>query len=194
MNFHRCMHFNSKRKNVGQNTQWIFIYEGIRIDKLNAKSYVEIIYTKLDMFEVFFYAAMLDQSISEVVPCCMERSKSERSKYCMQIWFWWADFASRFFLSFHFSEMKQTKLCPLRDCNIVKRCILNGVQFKTVNSKLQPWPILLPLRKCTQKNLVRILLNHTEIRLYLPIFYWLETDQKAILFQINQKMMDTIRF
>ena len=45
-----------------------------------------------------------------------------------------------------------------------------------------------------QKNLFKILLNQTEIRLYLKCTDWLSTKQTSIWFQINWKMVNTIWF
>ena len=47
---------------------------------------------------------------------------------------------------------------------------------------------------CTQRNLFEILLNQTEIGLYLPFSDWFGTKRKSVWFQINRKMISTIRF
>ena len=47
---------------------------------------------------------------------------------------------------------------------------------------------------CTQRNLFEILLNQTEIRLYLPFFDWFGTKRTSVWFQINWKMVNTIWF
>jgi len=46
----------------------------------------------------------------------------------------------------------------------------------------------------TQRNLFEILLNQTEIRLYLPFFDWFGTKRTSVWFHINQKMVNTICF
>ena len=48
----------------------------------------------------------------------------------------------------------------------------------------------------TQRNLFEILLNQTEIILYLPFYDWFGTanGRVPLLFQINRKMVDTIWF
>ena len=44
----------------------------------------------------------------------------------------------------------------------------------------------------TQRNLFKILLNQTEIRLYLPFSNWFGTKWTFVWFQINRKMVNTI--
>ena len=46
----------------------------------------------------------------------------------------------------------------------------------------------------TQRNLSKILLNQTEIRLYLPISTWFRTKRTSDWFQINCKMVNIIWF
>ena len=48
--------------------------------------------------------------------------------------------------------------------------------------------------RCTQKNLLQILLNQTDIRLYLPFADWFGTKRTSVWFQINGNMVDTIWF
>ena len=45
-----------------------------------------------------------------------------------------------------------------------------------------------------QRNLFEILLNQTEIRLYLPFSEWFGTKQMSVWCQINRKMINTIWF
>ena len=47
---------------------------------------------------------------------------------------------------------------------------------------------------CTQRNLFEILLNQTEIWLYLPFSDWFGTKRTSVWFQINRIMVNTIRF
>ena len=47
---------------------------------------------------------------------------------------------------------------------------------------------------CTQRNLFKILLNQTEIRLYLPFSDWFGTKLTSVWFQINRKMVNIIWF
>ena len=44
----------------------------------------------------------------------------------------------------------------------------------------------------TQRNLFEILLNQTEIRLYLPFSDWFGTKLTSVWFQINRNMVNTI--
>ena len=48
--------------------------------------------------------------------------------------------------------------------------------------------------RCTQRNIFQILLNQTEIRLYLPFSDWYGTKRTSVWFQINLKMVNTIWF
>ena len=51
------------------------------------------------------------------------------------------------------------------------------------------------LKKCyTNRSLFEILLNKTEIRLYLPFFDWFGTKWTSVWIQINRKMVNTIWF
>ena len=45
---------------------------------------------------------------------------------------------------------------------------------------------------CTQKKLFEILLNQTEIRLYLPFFNCFGIKRTSVWFQINRKMVNKI--
>ena len=45
-----------------------------------------------------------------------------------------------------------------------------------------------------KRNLFKILLNQTEIRLYLPFSEWFGTKRTAVWFQLNRKMVNTIWF
>ena len=47
---------------------------------------------------------------------------------------------------------------------------------------------------CTQRNLFRMLLNQTQIRLYLPFSDLFGTKQTFVWFQINKRMVNTIWF
>ena len=49
-------------------------------------------------------------------------------------------------------------------------------------------------RFCTQRNLFEILLNQTEIRLYLPCTDWFGTKRWSVWSQINRCMVNTIWF
>ena len=46
----------------------------------------------------------------------------------------------------------------------------------------------------TQRILSEILLNQTEIRLYLPVSDWFETKPTSVWLQINRKLVNIIRF
>ena len=46
----------------------------------------------------------------------------------------------------------------------------------------------------TQRNLLEILLNQTEIRLYISFSGLFETKQTSVWFQVNRKMINTICF
>ena len=46
----------------------------------------------------------------------------------------------------------------------------------------------------TQRNSFKILLNQTEIRLYLPLSNWFGSKQTSVWIQINWKMVNTIWF
>ena len=60
------------------------------------------------------------------------------------------------------------------------------------------WPIQwkeLQLKVChTQRNLFEILLNRTQITLYLPFSDWFGTRRKSVWCQINWKIVNTIWF
>ena len=47
---------------------------------------------------------------------------------------------------------------------------------------------------CTQRNLFGILLNQTEIRLYISFSGWFGAKRLSVWFQINQKIAYTFRF
>ena len=47
---------------------------------------------------------------------------------------------------------------------------------------------------CTQRNIFEILLNETEIRLYLPFSDRFVTKRTSVWIQINHKMINTIWF
>ena len=53
---------------------------------------------------------------------------------------------------------------------------------------------LVNLNLYTQRNIFEILLNETEIRLYLPFSDWFGSKRRSVWFQINRKMVNTIRF
>ena len=44
------------------------------------------------------------------------------------------------------------------------------------------------------RNLLEIILNQIEIRLYLPFFDWFGTNRTSVWFKINRKMVNTIWF
>ena len=46
----------------------------------------------------------------------------------------------------------------------------------------------------TQRNLFQVLLNQTEIRLYLPFSDWFGAKRTSVRIQINRKMVNTIWF
>ena len=48
------------------------------------------------------------------------------------------------------------------------------------------------LRVHTKFNLIEILLNQIEIKLYLPFYDWFGTNRTSIWSQINLKMVNTI--
>ena len=50
------------------------------------------------------------------------------------------------------------------------------------------------IKYCTQRSLFEILLNQTEIRLYLPCTNWFGTKRTSVWFQINKIMVNTIWF
>ena len=62
------------------------------------------------------------------------------------------------------------------------------------NIKLQLLPLgwLYDWSLHTQGNLFVILLNQTEIRMYLPYSDWFGTKRRSVRLQINQKMVNTI--
>ena len=45
---------------------------------------------------------------------------------------------------------------------------------------------------CTRRNIFQILLNRTELRLYLPFSDWFETKRTSVWFQIDRKIVNTI--
>ena len=75
--------------------------------------------------------------------------------------------------------------------------------FRNSNSQRNSWAAdsvqMLPdLRsnRCfyAQRNLFEILLNHTELRLYLPFSDWFGTKWTSVWFQINRQIVNTIWF
>ena len=48
--------------------------------------------------------------------------------------------------------------------------------------------------RVSQRNLFVIVLNQTEIRLYLPFSDWFGTKRTSVWFQINRKMVNTVWF
>ena len=48
------------------------------------------------------------------------------------------------------------------------------------------------LQTHTQRNIFQVLLNQTEIRLYLPLSDWFGTKRTSVWFKINRKMINTI--
>ena len=74
--------------------------------------------------------------------------------------------------------------------------IIIVVNVETNN--IQQWhseAMLRKLQKCTHRIFFfEILLNQTEIKLYLPFSDWFGTKRTSVWFQINRKMVNTIWF
>ena len=73
----------------------------------------------------------------------------------------------------------------------------NIIFSMTSDKKLQDiWQIVWRVYcQCyTQRNIFEILLNQTEIRLYIPFSDWFEAKRTSVWFQINRKMLNKIWF